>query len=151
LGFDGAPLSAPPAETAPAAGRASEPALAAQGDLPAAPAAALRKPDPLAVDEQGLYRWEDDQGELHFGAGAQVPPRFRKRARPVSASVGVMPLDRPPPAPAQPLSLRPSGAAQAQAQPPAQAPAQEPAAPPSDAQPAAAGPTLPPAETGTPR
>ena len=50
--------------------------------------------DALAADEVGLYRWEDDSGALHFGSGSQVPPRFRHRAVRVSASVGVMPVDR---------------------------------------------------------
>ncbi len=107
LGFDGGPLPAPPASAPPVA-RAAAPVPTEQADEPDEPALPPAVPPPaepppraphasdaLAADEQGLYRWEDDQGGLHFGVGAQVPARYRKRARPVNASVGVVPVDSP--------------------------------------------------------
>ncbi len=140
LGFGGEALPAPPAA-------ATAPAPAAE-DLQQAPEAAPREQaarpsGPAPLDEQALYRWEDDQGELHFGVGAQVPPRHRKRARPVSGSVGVMPLDRPPPAPPQPAGKEAPppvpGEPAAAGTPPAPAPAANPA--PGSAAPAPAAPS----------
>ena len=134
LGFEGEPLGAPPADAAPNARpaaraedeRAHEPTRSSESVQPGMHAAAGRPADSAPLDEQALYRWEDDQGELHFGAGSQVPPRLRKRARPVSASVGVMPLDRTapvqPPQPVQAQSGRPAGAPSTAAAPAASAP-----------------------------
>jgi hypothetical protein len=133
FGFEGTALPTPPRAAADGA-----PTVAAAGDPPTVggnlPAAAPAAADPMAADEQGLYRWEDDQGELHFGAGAQVPARFRKKARPVSASVGVMPLEKAlpqapgagaaPPAGGPP---KPPGAAPPAPAPAAGAPGAEPA------------------------
>lgn len=52
----------------------------------------------MAQDEVGLYSWEDERGELHMGSGSQVPAKYRSRARPVDATVGVVGLDAPTPA-----------------------------------------------------
>jgi hypothetical protein len=128
LGFDGEALPSPPAA---AAAEARPQAQGAAGEPTApAPAPAARPGGPPPLDEQALYKWEDDQGELHFGAGAQVPPRLRRRAVPVSGSVGVMPLDKPAPAP-QPAArdAAPAGApaAPAASAPPSAAPAPAPA------------------------
>jgi hypothetical protein len=130
FGFEGAPLPTPTPPPATArAGADAAPALAAAGerraeggDLPAAAAA-----DPMASDEQGLYSWEDEQGQLHFGAGAQVPARFRKKARPVSASVGVLPLEHALPQVPKASAEPPAG----QQKPPVAAP--QPAPPPAPA------------------
>jgi hypothetical protein len=146
LGFDGEALPAPPAAAAPPPGQEAE--------APARPPAgtaerSARAAGPAPLDEQALYSWEDDQGGLHFGAGAQVPPRFRKRALPVTGSVGVMPLDRPTPAAQQPAAAKETPAAGAPATPAAAAaPAAAPgsAAPaPGAAAPAPAAPSPPPA------
>jgi hypothetical protein len=135
LGFDGAPLPTPalPAKAAAAPRSAAEPLPQRPASPAAAPSGGEAAPDPMASDERGLYRWEDEQGELHFGAGSQIPARLRKRAVPVSASVGVMPLDHtpappppPPPPPAPPAA--PAGAAPAGAAP-AGSPGQAPAVP----------------------
>jgi hypothetical protein len=77
----------------------------------------------MAWDEVGLYRWVDDSGALHFGSGSQVPPRLRRRAVPVSASVGVVPVDPAPPDAAAPAAS-PAAA-------PATAPGAQPAATPA--------------------
>ena len=143
LGFEGNPLpvpSAPPAKPA----RFEEPVAAVAGN-PTPPPVPVRvdalprveQSEPLAADEQGLYRWEDDQGALHFGVGAQVPARYRKRARPVDGSVGVIPLDRSEPAAAAPRA--PPGS------PPAPGPAPAPAGQPTAAPAAQPGPAAPPA------
>jgi hypothetical protein len=148
LGFEGDPLPVP---IAPPAGRPAhdrdEPVALQPSPLPSPPEPADgprraersdRAAELLAGDEQGLYRWEDDQGALHFGAGAQIPPRYRKRARPVDATVGVVPIERPSltataPAgsnaetPSQPSAARSEGAAPAAG---AGQPAPTPAAPP---------------------
>ena len=132
FGFEGAPLPTP---TLPAK---APPARTQEEPLPQRPAAVATRPpaesapDPLAADEQGLYRWEDEQGGLHFGAGAQIPPRYRKRAVPVSASVGVVPLDHaapaPPPQPVTPVIMIPAPAPAAGSAPaPAQGGAPTPA------------------------
>jgi hypothetical protein len=127
LGFEGSALAEPPSmpPPAPAPERAGD--ATPQPDQPAASAQAARAPDPLAADERGLYRWEDDQGELHFGVGSQVPARFRKRAQPVSATVGVMPVDSPAPQqqPARPAAGSPAAVT------PAGAPQGAPPAPPA--------------------
>lgn len=129
LGFEGGPLPAPAAAPARQAARARDDAAAVEPSPPGAPARTDALPaadrtgavaDRLASDERGLYRWEDDQGGLHFGAGAQIPARYRKRARPVDATVGVVPLE-PISATAQPA------AAGAERQPAAGTPAPQPA------------------------
>jgi hypothetical protein len=135
LGFEGEALPAPPAAAAPPAPEDQAPAPAPEGTAERG----ARPAGPAPLDEQALYRWEDDQGGLHFGAGAQVPPRFRKRALPVTGSVGVMPLDRAPPAAQQPAAAKEAPAAGA-------APAPGPASPaPGAAAPAPAAPPPPPA------
>ena len=159
IGFDGAPLPTPPGQAKPVADstRTDEAPAARPGgndlevtrateELPAPPAA-------NGLDEDGLYRWEDETGELHFGNGSQVPARYQKVARPVSGSVGVLPMDSPtqasaslqqPTSPQQPASQQsgrpgapvpaPAGAAPAGAAPasanPGAGPAPAPAAPP---------------------
>lgn len=145
LGFDGDALPAPPAAAAPPAQEADSPARAPEGTAERS----ARPAGPAPLDEQALYRWEDDQGALHFGAGAQVPPRFRRRALPVTGSVGVMPLDRAPPAAQQPAAAKEAPAAGAPATPAAgaaPAAAAGPAGPaPAAAPPAPAAPPPPPA------
>jgi hypothetical protein len=134
LGFEGAALPAPPALVPKATAAATEPAPAAPAAQPAAePEEATVRTRPaqpagegVAADEQGLYRWEDEQGELHFGVGAQVPARYRKRAVPVNATVGVVPMD----------FAGPSGGAQA---PGGAAPAAEGVPPAGGAAPTAGG------------
>jgi hypothetical protein len=138
LDFEGNPLPAPvgpvarPAREEPVAAAAvatpqKEPTAAVDAavDVPALPRreekqpGAAAKTDAMAADEQGLYRWEDEQGGLHFGVGSQVPARFRKRARPVDADVGVVPLDAatPPSAGAQPAGRQPAAGGQQPATP----------------------------------
>jgi len=109
FGFDGAPLPTPALPAKAAVARTQEEPPPPRPAAAAAPQPAESAPDPLASDEQGLYRWEDDQGGLHFGSGSQIPPRYRKRAIPVSASVGVVPLDHA--GPIQPAQAGPSGQA----------------------------------------
>ena len=134
LGFEGNPLPAPTPASPPAraAVQAADQRPLPEPALPAAPArqGEARGPDRtefLAGDEQGLYSWEDDQGELHFGQGAQIPARFRKRARPVDATVGVVPVEKPEPAPPPPRSAGGPGSAQTGAAPPPGGGAQPPA------------------------
>jgi hypothetical protein len=145
LGFDGAPLpaprdppSAPSAADAPARDRpAANDSVLAVEVAPVPPPARVREAS--AGDEQGLYRWEDEAGQLHFGSGAQVPARYRRSARPVSGSVGVIPLDHLAPtaagaaAPNRPAPGAPAagGAPPAPGAPaPGAQPGAEPAAPP---------------------
>jgi len=96
-------------------GHRAAPPARASGSLvePAPPPHQGGAPEALAFDEVGLYRWEDESGALHFGSGSQVPPRLRRRAVPVNSTVGVIPLDRPPAAPAAPAreGAAPPGAA----------------------------------------
>lgn len=148
FGFDGAALPAPPAGTPAVAAAAAEPPPAPppavkprtaepeETSIHPRPAAATA--DAVGRDEQGLYRWEDAQGGLHFSVGSQIPPQFRKRAVPVSAKVGVVPMDFPKGSPAK--------EGQKEGQPPAPAgqPAPEgkpvTAAPPAGGTPAAGTP-----------
>jgi hypothetical protein len=152
LRFDGALLAAPPrAPVAAALSGARAPRPAAEDPRVAAGAGPpggrddrathAAEPPPLApprgedaavqsrlvFDEVGLYRWEDENGALHFGSGSQIPPRLRRRAVPVSTSVGVMPVDRPLPPPAGAPSARSAaqgGPAAADAPAPAGTPAE---------------------------
>jgi hypothetical protein len=142
FGFEGAPLPTPPSVSA-------RPKPVAQPDVPSAQPTAgalpdrdepqaqvARKPEAGALDDDAFYKWEDEAGELHFGQGAQVPARFRKVARPVNATVGVVPLDKvnapaaPPPQPAQPGQ---PGAQPAGGKPGGPAPAAAPPANPDNA------------------
>lgn len=153
LGFEGNPLPAPEPAAAEPARKVNAVAAPALDVRPAAgePLPQAQRPqDRLAGDEQGLYRWEDEQGELHFGVGAQVPPQYRKRARPVDAAVGVVPMDSPSAASMQaggpaPGGPAPGGTPRAGPAPAPGGPA--PAAPavqPQDAAPAPASPLLAP-------
>jgi len=104
VGFEGDPLPTPAAEPArPTRGAAASDSapLPARAAAETAPPKA-KTPDPIAADERGLYRWEDDEGELHFGAGSQIPAKYLKRARLVDASVGIVPMDSPLPVAAPP-------------------------------------------------
>lgn len=159
LGFEGnaLPAPSPPPASARQAARAAdeppplEPVLAgrpAQADEPRRGERSDRSAELLAGDEQGLYRWEDDQGGLHFGAGSQIPAPYRKRARPVDATVGVVPVEKPvlapapsaAPGPAGPAAIQPAGA-----QPGAGAPAAPASPAPAPAGAAPAGSAAPPA------
>jgi hypothetical protein len=94
LGFEGAAAPLPPALSVRPVARADEPVR--RPEPAGAEADAVPTPPPaqadaaLAADEAGLYRWEDEQGDLHFSQGAQIPAKYRKRAVPVHATVGVM-------------------------------------------------------------
>ena len=99
LGFDGAALPTPPSVSPRA--RPAEVAVAPQPE----PAALPAREEPLApppparqaggLIEGELYRWQDESGGIHFGTGAQVPPRYAKVARPVQGQVGVVPMEVP--------------------------------------------------------
>ncbi len=103
LGFDGAALPTPPS-VSPSA-RAAEVAVTPEppsADLPAReeplpPPPPAQKPNGLVEGE--LYRWQDDGGAIHFGTGAQVPPRYVRAARPVQGQVGIVPMNVPQGAP----------------------------------------------------
>jgi hypothetical protein len=130
LGFDGGPLPAPPPPAAEPA-RAVEEPVARQPEPPPPPKleeapASGRAPEPLAAYDSTLYRWEDEAGEVHFGTGSQIPDKFRKKARPVSGSVGVIPAEKieslPSPGGAQPspgAPGAPGAPAEGEALPPA--------------------------------
>jgi hypothetical protein len=152
LGFEGAAVPAPPALSA-------KPVVPPARDTPA-PAAEPPPPVELktpatnvAVEPEaagGIYRWEDEQGGLHFGPASDIPARLRKRAVPVTGSVGVVKLEKvqggqaAPPAGANAPSGAPAsgaGTAPAGAQPGATpAPAAGTAAPAAGTPPPAANP-----------
>ncbi len=90
LGFEGNQLPAAPAAAPARPAAPADEAVAAVPPSPDRPARTELLPavdrtaiaaQPVAFDEQGLYRWEDDQGGLHFGAGGEYPgpvPQARK-------------------------------------------------------------------------
>lgn len=58
------------------------------------PAAVAVAAGPAADDDGGLYKWTDDAGEVHYTNGVDIPAKYRVRAKPVRAQVGVVPVER---------------------------------------------------------
>jgi len=95
-----APIDPPatPAPVDPLAGAALPPAPPPAAALLPGPPADLAPPRPAeAVDavEEPLYSWEGDDGSVHYGRLSAVPPRARKRARPVEAELGRVSAEKP--------------------------------------------------------
>jgi hypothetical protein len=93
VGFDGAALPPPPEPAKPAALPTRKVAGLPDQPPPLEPVPASARGEPSAFDESALYSWVDDQGSLNFGHGSQIPVQYRKHARPVDATVGVIPMD----------------------------------------------------------
>lgn len=55
---------------------------------------ALALPGPPSPERGGTWQWEDRDGSVHFSAWHEVPEERRARARPVTATVGTIAVDR---------------------------------------------------------
>ena len=109
FGFDRAPLPTPPAVSAPPPTEeapAPEPAQAAEPERPASTLAAGAA-EPGGLIDGEMYTWVDERGVPNFGYGMQVPPKFRKAARPVQGNVGVVPTEARSVNQAQPAAPQP--------------------------------------------